>query len=80
MNSKTKIEDHKNANTREDFCGACIGGGIAIGSGALAGYTGTVKKGWFKKHKLILLIVSIIISVISLIITIYYLRTCSSCR
>lgn len=65
-------------NIKEEFCGACLtipfalAGAGAVGMGA--------KKGSNKKMKKMLLWGGISVTLISLLIAFFYLRTCKSCQ
>lgn len=65
--------------TKEDFCGACLSIPMAfVGAGAAT--LGAKKKGLHQRTKKIMLIIGITISILSLIITLWFLNTCSQCR
>lgn len=69
----------KKEDVKEEFCGACvmaIPAALGITGGALAGQSG----GKDKKYKKILLWSSIGITIVSIIIFIYFKKTCKSCR
>lgn len=88
IQNKSRIDDYENrntnrdTNTKEDFCGACVGGAMALSGGVIAGYTGSNKRGSHKKQKKYILWLSIVFSIIGVLITIYYLyiRKCLECR
>ena len=66
-------------NTKEDFCGACVSIPIAIAGAGLAG--ASTKKGKENKNvKKIMFFVGISTTIIALIIALYYLKKCKSCR
>jgi hypothetical protein len=68
----------KEENVKEDFCGACLAVPLAMaGAGTAAGASDYKSK---KKWKKILFIGGIVISVISIIVAIWYLRSCESCK
>ena len=74
MSSNNKEED-----TREDFCGACIALPLAM-AGAGLSVSGGRKKGDFQKYRKLALWGGLGLVLISIIIGIYYFKTCSSCR
>ena len=72
-----QLDEHR--EVKEDFCGACLAIPMAfIGAGAAG--VGAIKKGNHKRTKNILLWGGIFLTVVSLIITIIYLRNCKNCR
>lgn len=64
---------------KEDFCGACLAMPLALAGAGAAGYGGT-KNGSNKNMKKILLWGGIGLTLLSVIIAIYYMQTCKSCR
>lgn len=72
-------ENYSKEDVKEDFCGACV---MAVP--AALGITGTTlaskNGGMDKKYKKILLWSSVVITIISIILFIYYKRSCKSCR
>ena len=70
------INKENNEEIKEDFCGACVAIPIAlIGSGITASQSSN-----YKKNKKIILYIGIFITVISVIISIYFLLKCKNCR
>ena len=68
-------------NVKEDFCGACLSIPIAlIGAGTAGGAQFGMTKGKYQKTRKLLLWTGISISVIALLLTVYFLtRKCSTC-
>lgn len=66
-------------DTKEEFCGACLAVPLAFAGVGASAY-GTSSRNSHKKSKQIALWGGIITIIISIIITIYYLSTCSECR
>lgn len=64
--------------TKEEFCGACLAAPLALAGVGTAGISST--KGGHKKTKIIMLWVGVGITILSLIITIFFLTKCKSCR
>ncbi len=64
--------------TKEEFCGACLAAPLALAGIGTAGYGSS--KGGYKNSKIIFLCVGIGITILSVIITIYFLFRCKSCR
>ena len=64
--------------TREEFCGACLVAPLALAGVGTAGLGSS--KGGHKKMKLIMLWVGVGITLLSVILTIYFLSRCKSCR
>ena len=62
---------------KEEFCGACVALPFAI---AGVGTTGIGSRNSHKKIKIITLIVGILVTIISLIVSIYFLTRCKHCR
>tara|TARA_Y100000389_G_C17420770_1_gene496575 strand:- start:517 stop:732 length:216 start_codon:yes stop_codon:yes gene_type:complete len=68
----------KEENVKEDFCGACLAVPLAMaGAGTAVGTSDYKNK---KKWKKILFVGGIVVAVISIIIAVWYLRTCKSCK
>ena len=65
---------------KEDFCGACLAIPLAFAGVGASAYGTSSSRGKYKKQKLIILISGIVSIVISLVIAIYYMSTCSNCR
>jgi len=62
---------------KEEFCGACVALPFAI---AGVGTAGIGSRNSHKKIKIITLIVGILVTIISLIVSIYFLTRCKHCR
>jgi uncharacterized membrane protein YvbJ len=62
---------------KEEFCSLCMSG-VALLSGATMTATGDRKSN--KKMKKIIFWSGIVLTVISIILLIYYLRTCKECK
>ena len=70
---------HDDKDVVEGFCGACLAIPIAfVGIGASA--YGCSSRGKYKKTKAIALWSGIVVTVISIIIALYYYFSCSNCR
>jgi hypothetical protein len=67
------------SDTKESFCGACAALPLAFIGAGVAG-AGSKKKGSNKKTKKILLWSGLIITLISIIIVIFYLKRCKTCN
>lgn len=68
------------SNTKEEFCGACVAGAVALVGAAGAG-AGAGSKKMHKKTKKILLISGLSTFIIAVGISIYVWKTnCSECR
>jgi len=65
-------------DTKESFCGACAAVPLAFVGAGVAG-AGSKKKGSNKKTKNILLWSGLFITLISIIIVIFYLKKCKTC-
>lgn len=70
------VEKYTKDDTKEDFCGACAAVPLALVGAGAAG-VGTKKHG---KTKKIYVIVGLITVVISVVLVIWYLSTCSGCK
>lgn len=70
------VEDE---NTKEEFCGACAAIPTALVGAGIAGAS-TQQKGTHDTRKKIMLVSGIVLVVVSVIITIIYLRTCKKCK
>lgn len=69
----------EDGNTKEGFCGACLAIPLALAGAGVAG-VGAKQKGGHKKRRNIMLWGGIALTVISVIVTIIYLKNCKSCR
>jgi hypothetical protein len=78
MNNYSQVDNESDKIT-ENFCGACLAAPLALAGAGAAG-VGAKKNHNHKKMKNILLWGGISITIISIIITIVYLRSCKSCR
>jgi hypothetical protein len=78
MNNHSQVDNESDKIT-ESFCGACLAAPLALAGVGAAG-AGAKKNGDHKKIKNILLWGGIAISIISIIITIIYLKRCKTCR
>jgi ABC-type maltose transport system permease subunit len=69
------------SETKEDFCGACLGGAVAIAGAGVAGY-GASSRSREKGRKKILVISGIITMFISVMMVFYFIMIvkCDSCR
>lgn len=67
------------SDTKESFCGACAALPLALVGTGVAG-AGSKKKGSNKKTKKILLWSGLAITLISIIIVIFYLKRCKTCN
>jgi disulfide bond formation protein DsbB len=66
---------------KEDFCPVCVAVPIAMASGAgIAGIGSKKDPKKNKSSKLIMLIVGILVSVLSLLIGLYFWRKCPDCK
>jgi hypothetical protein len=63
---------------KENFCGSCLAIPFAIAGVGIAG-AGGMKKGMHSKTRKIMLISGITLSVVSLIIVIWFLMRCKKC-
>lgn len=64
---------------REDFCGACVALPMALAGAGAAGYSSKQKGKQFRQRKKIMLWTGVSVSVLSILIAIWYLKTCKSC-
>jgi hypothetical protein len=62
---------------KEDFCGACATIPIAIVGGVIASSS---QNSNYKKNKKIILWIGVSITVISLLVAVYFLLKCKTCR
>ena len=69
MNEKEEI--------KEEFCGACAAIPVALVGGVIASSSSQIN---YKKNKKIILWIGVSITVISIIIAIYFLLQCKTCR
>tara|TARA_B110000211_G_C14049295_1_gene540441 strand:+ start:521 stop:760 length:240 start_codon:yes stop_codon:yes gene_type:complete len=74
-NTKENTKENIKENIKENFCGACVTVPVAI-IGSSMGVSSSNKK---KSNKTFICI-CIIFTIISIIIAIYYLKTCNECR
>jgi len=66
---------------KEEFCPVCVAVPLAMASGAgIAGIGSTKDPKKNKKTRNIMLLVGIIVTLLSLIIGIFYLKRCPDCR
>ena len=66
--------------TKEEFCGACIAGAVALAGAGAAG-AGMSSKGAHQQTKKILIISGIATVVVAIVIAIYFLASnCSDCK
>ena len=74
-------DSEKSEEIKEEFCGACVAGLVAVAGAAGAGAS-VSSKGKHSKKKKILLWSSVIVAIIALIVAgvIVYKNTCKSCR
>lgn len=73
-----KNDQNKHDDVKEDFCGACLTIPLAFAGVGASAYGGS--KGSHKKAKKYALWGGIITIIISLLIAIYYLVACKTCR
>ena len=73
------MTNKNNEDIKEDFCGACLAVPLAFAGVGASAYGANSRKS-YKNAKLIALWGGIISIIISIIIVIYYLNTCSDCR
>lgn len=70
----------ENSDTKEEFCGACLAIPLALAGAGVAGAGAkNNKKGKYKKMKKYMLWGGLTITVISVILAIYYLKSCKKC-
>lgn len=74
MSNDTKLH-----NSKEEFCGACLTVPIAIAGAGAASY-GVKGRGEHKKMKKIMLWSGLTITLLSIILAIYFLFRCKQCR
>lgn len=79
MSNNIKTDDKSNSESKESFCGACLAVPMALAGAGAAG-VGAKGNGEHKKMKQILLWGGLSITVISIIIAIYFLSRCKDCR
>ena len=65
---------------KENFCGACLSIPLAFAGVGASAYGATNSREKHKKSKKIILWAGIITIIISLLIIIYYMTMCKSCR
>jgi len=70
--------NNQKRETKEDFCGACVMIPLAMAGAGITGY-GT-KKGAYGKQKKLIMRISLIFTIVTALIAIFYLRNCKSCR
>lgn len=70
-------QDIKEEDIKEEFCGACVALPLALVG---AGTAGLGSKGSHNKTKNIMLWGGIVLTVISLIVAIYFITRCKNCR
>ena len=75
---KQKVYNIINMDTKEEFCGACLAIPFAI-AGTGASIYGSKSKGTQRTKKRILLWGGLVTTMISVLIIIYFVRTCSDC-
>ena len=63
---------------KEPFCGMCVSIPIGMASSGITAFSAN-QKGKYKKHKKIIFLSGFIITIISIIVSIYFLKTCSDC-
>lgn len=71
------MKEQNNEELKEEFCGACLAAPLAIAGVGTAGYG---LKGNHSKNKKIILWVGVGITLLSVLIVIFYLMTCKKCR
>lgn len=69
MNEKNEI--------KEEFCGACAAIPVALVGGVIASSS---QNSNYKKNKKIILWIGVSITVISLLVAVYFLLQCKNCR
>lgn len=69
----------ENTESKEEFCGACVAGGLAL-AGATAAGVGAEDKNSHKKWKKYLLYGGIATAIIFLFIALWMWFRCKSCR
>lgn len=81
MNETESIENDSaiqaNGDIKEEFCGACVALPLALVG---AGTAGVGAKGDHSKTKTIMLWVGIALTLISLVVAIYFITRCKNCR
>ena len=68
------------SENKEDFCTACVAVPFAMAGAGMAGIGSTKDPKKHKKVRNFFLIVGVIITLISLVFGILYLRSCKDCR
>jgi len=71
-------KENTKKDTKEEFCGACVTIPLAF-AGAGATVYGSRGRGYYQKKKRFIFWIGIGTVLLSLLIIIYYVRTCSEC-
>lgn len=72
------IDESSEKNVRENFCGACFTVPLAlIGAGTAA--VGSQQRGQYKKYRKIALWGGIAITLLSILVTFWFLKRCKQC-
>lgn len=75
----SNVNDNKPNDSKEEFCGACLAVPMALAGAGAAGY-GAKGNGEHKKMKQILLWGGLVVTIISIIVALYFLFSCKDCR
>ena len=68
------------SENKEDFCPVCVAVPMAMAGAGMTGIGSTKDPKKSKKSKNIFLAVGLIVTLLSLVIGLIYLRTCRDCR
>jgi len=70
--------DQQSEQIKEPFCGACVAVPFALlGAGTAA--LGSQKKGSYQKYRKIMLWGGIIVTIVSILIALWFMRSCKTC-
>jgi hypothetical protein len=75
--AKNKLDNEKN-QVREDFCPSCVLIPLAL-AGAGTAAVGANAKGKYQKYRKLMLWVGIIVTIVSLLLTWWFLTRCKQC-
>lgn len=84
MSTSGHTENHtavnQSSDVKEGFCGACAAIPMALVGAGVTGFGAHQSKGRHNKQRWITMIIGIVITVISVIVAIYFLTRCDQCR
>lgn len=77
---KYRDENDTNNDVKEGFCGACAAIPMALVGAGVTGFGAHQSKGQHNKRRWITMIIGVLITVISVIVAIYFLTRCDKCQ